>query len=172
MFTNAGAGYINAPTITFNVLAGDTAPVIKHTGENASFGGHMFCRYVSQKVKLADGFDSGDLRVYIRAVRPVGTQVLAFYKVKSASDADSFSNKSWVQMNLVKDVTSPDQTTAVDLEFRPDLMLNQLSYVENGITYPLGGTFNEFAIKIVLMAQDPAVPPVCTNLRAIAVPAG
>jgi hypothetical protein len=176
-FIECGAGYINEPNIVFtSTLGGDSAgdmlPVVRHAAENGKFGGHMFCRYVTHKVSLADGFDSGDLRVYVTGIKPIGTQILAFYKVKSSSDPDNFSEKSWVQMEAFKNLTSPDQYTAIDLEFRPNLMTNQLSYIENGVTYPLGGTFNEFAIKLVLMAQDPAVPPRCLNMRAVSVPAG
>ena len=173
VFDNYGSGYVNSPTITFSTsVGGDVPPTVVCSGENGKFGGNMFCRYVTKKVILADGFDSGDMRVYLHAVKPAGTQILVFYKVKSAADSSSFSSKSWKQMQVVTDFVSPDQVTTVDLEYRPNLQLNQLRYVENGVTYPIGGTFKEFAIKIVLMAKDPCVYPYVEHMRAIAIPAG
>jgi hypothetical protein len=44
--------------------------------------------------------------------------------------------------------------------------------VENNVTYPLGGSFKYFAIKLVMLAADASVPPIIRNLRAIAFPAG
>jgi hypothetical protein len=38
--------------------------------------------------------------------------------------------------------------------------------------YPLGGKFKYFAIKIVLTADDPTVPPLVENYHVVCVPAG
>ena len=75
-------------------------------------------------------------------------------------------------MKKVNDLYSKDQIQVFELEYRPNLDVNVLSYVQDGVTYPLGGTFNYFAIKIVMTAKDPAVYPSVRNFRAIAVPSG
>jgi hypothetical protein len=75
-------------------------------------------------------------------------------------------------MQKVTDIYSLDQTQVVELEFRPSLDTNRISYVEDGVTYPIGGTFKHFAIKIVMTAEDTTVTPVVRNFRAIATPAG
>jgi hypothetical protein len=75
-------------------------------------------------------------------------------------------------MNKVLDTYSADQSEVIELEFRPNLEKNVLSYVENGVVYPLGGTFKYYAIKIVMSAADPTVVPTVLNFRAIATPSG
>ena len=67
---------------------------------------------------------------------------------------------------------SKDKNEIISLEYRPSLTSNVLSYVENGVTYPLGGKFRNFAVKVVMTAKDPSVTPYVTNIKAIAVPAG
>jgi hypothetical protein len=90
----------------------------------------------------------------------------------SASDSGTFNDKSWQLMSKFLDLKSPDQKTAIELEFRPSLDTNRLSYVEGGVQYPLGGTFKYFQIKVCMTAQDPTVVPIVDNLRVIATPAG
>lgn len=167
-----GSGYITNPTIT---LSEPSAPVNANAviaGETGASGGNMKVRYITKQITLADGFDAGDLRVYLDANRPRGTNIHVYYKVKSGSDQENFENKKWKLMNKVLDTYSADQKQIIELEFRPNLEKNILSYVEDGVVYPLGGTFKYYAIKIVMTAADPTVVPYVRNFRAIATPAG
>ena len=74
-------------------------------------------------------------------------------------------------MQKTADVFSPDQNRAIGLTYVTG-STGQISYIQNGITYPLGGKYKYFAIKIVLFANDPTVPPLVQNFRAIATPNG
>lgn len=175
--SNPGSGYLKAPTVTIvDTTPGTNTVVAACTGEDQKYGGNHVARYVTRKITLADGFDAGDLRVWVDGVIPSGTHVNCYYKVLSASDTDAFIDKKWKLMSIVKDYNSPDQSTQIELQFVPslknELPSGILSYVENGITYPLGGKFKHFAIKVVMSTNDPTVVPVINNLRAIAVPAG
>lgn len=169
---NPGRGYIESPTITISEpgkSANATAIIVSEDGKS---GGNALARYITKKIALADGFDSGDMRVYVEAIRPQGTNIIAYYKVLSDSDPEQFNDKKWKRMYLTNDIISLDTTTPVELVFRPSEVEGSLSYVENNVTYPLGGTFKYFAIKLVMLAADPSVPPIIRNLRAIALPAG
>jgi hypothetical protein len=151
--------------------------IISSTGEDQASGGNALCRYHTKQIVLADGFDSGDLRVWIDGIIPNGTSVQVYYKVMSRTDVDQFKNKKWQLMAPVNPVNSPDQQTPVEIQYADYPLIGgnpsgKLQYIENGTQYPLGGTFKYFAIKLVLFAADPSVPPVITGLRAIAVPAG
>jgi hypothetical protein len=168
----AGSGYITTPTITLSEPSAPSNATAVIAGETNASGGNMKVRYITKQITLADGFDAGDLRVYLDANRPRGTNIHVYYKVKSASDQENFENKKWKLMNKVQDNFSADQNQIIELEFRPDLEKNILSYVENGVVYPLGGTFKYYAIKIVMSAADPTVVPTVRNFRAIATPSG
>lgn len=169
-----GSGYLEAPSITIS----DTSPGVTVnaqaivSGEDATFGGNAKARYLTRKITLADGFDAGDLRVFVRANRPQGTDIAVYYKVLSAADSDYFYEKTWQRMDLVQDRYSADQDRMVELLYRPNITSGKLSYIEDGIEYPLGGKFKHFAIKIVLLSKDTTVVPYVKNFRAIATPEG
>ena len=175
---NYGSGYTKSPNIIITETTASTNATAIIAGEDYAFGGNAYGRYVTRKITLAEGFDAGDLRVYVNCIRPSGTQVLVYYKVLSSSDSDSFGDKRWVQMTPILDIKSPDQLTSVEMQYVPAIdattrkATGYLTYEENGVSYPLGGKFKHFAIKIVLMAQDPSVVPIVLGMRALAVPAG
>jgi len=169
-------GYIKSPTITISEsgVTTENSAIAVITSEDGKFGGNALARYITRKITLADGFDSGDLRVTLRAIRPQGTNVLVYYKVLSASDPQNFSDLNWQLMFLENNRISTDLITPIDFVYRPtsDITEGGLSYVENGITYPLGGSFKYFALKIVMLAECGCVPPTIRNMRAIALPGG
>lgn len=169
---NPGRGYVESPTITITEAGAPANATAVVTSEDSKFGGNAKARYITKKVALADGFDAGDLRVYLDAIRPQGTHLVAYYKVLSDSDSDAFEDKKWKRMYLETDLTSPDTITPVELTFRANETGGSLSYIENDVTYPLGGKFKYFAVKIVMLSLDPSVPPIVRNLRAIALPSG
>lgn len=174
---NPGSGYVTTPTITItepSALANATAQV---NGEDQQTGGNGYARYVTRQITLADGFDAGDIQIFMQAVRPQGTDIDVYYKILGSSDQDVLANKRWVLMNRLADVFSPDQETPINLSFNTGLNtlgvpIGSATYVQNGVQYPIGGKFKSFAIKIVLFASDPTVVPVVNNFRGIAVPAG
>jgi len=175
--TDPGAGYSVAPTITISEPGAPQNATAVVAGENAPSGGNGITRYITRKIALATGMAAGDLRVYLSAIMPVGTNVLCYYKVLSATDTQAFANVPWIQMTSVNSVNSPDQLTPVALEYCPALGPNglpsgTLSYQWNGVQYPLGGQFQYFAIKIVLYASDTTVCPVVQSMQCIAYPAG
>ena len=183
---NMGAGYITTPTIVIddvtpgaansNTIFGGTM-ISTVAGENQKYGGNILTKYITKKVSLSSGFDAGDLRVFVNGVIPTGTNVEVYYKVLSASDTDTIADKSWQLMSPINFINSPDQNTVVKNQYAPSPLVGgkasgSLSYVENGTTYPLGGTFKYFAIKIALLAEDPSNVPVITSMGALALPAG
>jgi hypothetical protein len=174
VITDPGSGYLTTPTI--QIVSGNATPNSNATavvaGETGKSGGNIQAKYITREIVLEDGFESGDIRVFMDAIRPTGTDVNVYYKVKSVDDNDRFSDKSWQLMFKYKDIYSKNSRSLIGLEFRPDLLENRLSYVENGVTYPIGGKFKSFAIKVVLTSSDPSLVPKIRNLRIIATPEG
>ncbi len=168
---NPGAGYVVSPTITLSEPAAPANATAVVIGENSVSGGNGQTRYVTKQITLANGFAAGDLQVFVDCIRPQGTDIQVYYKVMSGTDTDLFTNKVWQQMQKAQDLFSADQNTQITLNYNTGGS-GQLSYVQNGIIYPLGGTFQYFAIKIVLFANDPTVPPLVQDYRCIAVPSG
>jgi hypothetical protein len=174
VLTNTGSGYLETPTITF-VSGNATSTVTARgliSGETGKDGGNMIAKYITREIVLEDGFESGDLRVFMDAVRPTATDIQVYYKVLSPDDPQRLSDKSWRRMAIVKDIYSKDPRTMVGLEFRPSLESNQISYTENGLNYPIGGIFKNFAIKLCMRTTDASIIPKVRNLRILAVPEG
>jgi hypothetical protein len=174
VLASGGGGFVETPTIA--IASGNatsyTQAYASINGETDQKGGNMLARYITREVVLEEGFESGDLRVFMDVIRPAVTDVQVYYKIVSGDDVETISSKRWRRMGKVKDIASKDGRTLIGLEFRPSLVENRISYVENGTNYPIGGTFKSFQIKVCLMSADPSVVPKIKNLRITAIPEG
>lgn len=170
--TNPGSGYYTSPTITIQEPGATVNATAVISGETESIGGNILSKYQTKIVTLEEGFDAGDLVVRLDAIKPIGTDVVVYFKVLSGQDFDNFNDKKWQIMTKVRDNVSPDMLKKVSLEYRHSLTRGSIVYTEGDKTYPIGGTFKQFAIKIGLTASDPTIVPSVESLRVIAVPGG
>ena len=173
-FTNVGSGYIETPTITISNGGGSGATAVV-AGETSQHGGNALARYVTKKVVLEAGFDSGDLNVYLSAYRPVNTDINVYYKILSRNDTQSFDDGTWQLMtktNASGSSYSQTRDELIEYSFAPgNAGVDQgfITYTStNGQTYT---SFSQFAIKVVLTTTDQTFVPFLQDLRAIALPA-
>ena len=174
VIADSGSGYIETPSITIasgNATSTTQAAALVN-GETDKSGGNITSKYITREIILEDGFDSGDLDVFMDAIRVTGTDIQVYYKVVSADDPDRLDAKSWRRMEKEKDIFSKDYNSKITLHFKPSFTTNQISYTENGVNYPLNHMFKSFAIKVCLTSTDGAVVPKLDNLRIQATPAG
>ena len=175
--TTPGSGYITTPTITIsdaNTTPG-TGATANIAGETSSSGGPALAKYVTKKVVLDAGFDSGDLNVYLTAYRPVNTDINVYYKILNRNDTQSFENSTWQLMtktNSSDTIYSQTRNDVYEFSFAPGTSGYDQGYVTytstSGQTYT---TFSQFAIKVVLTTTDKTAVPYVNDLRAIALPA-
>ena len=175
---SGGSNYIDDYTIMIgaNTTNPDTPAVgtgaeIIANSEYDPTGGPVQAKYITKPIKLADGYDAGDLRVYLTANKPGETEVTVFYKILSGTDSSKFNDRPYEKLVCINPTSSPsiDETTYREYEYRPSATLNAVTYTgTNGVTYD---TFKTFAIKIVMTSTDPAIVPSVKDLRIIAVPA-
>lgn len=174
--TTPGAGYIETPTIT--IVDANTTPGTGATatisGETSIGGGPAAARYITKKVVLDGGFDSGDLNVYLSAYRPVGTDINVYYKVLSRNDTQGFDDSYWQLMtktNSCDALYSLTRNDVYEYTFSPGISgreTGQVSYLSNnGQTYY---NFSQFAIKIVMTTTDNTLVPYLSDMRCIALP--
>ena len=172
---DSGSGYTTTPTITITPGSGGGANAsILYTGETSSSGGNSLAKYITRRVTLADGFDSGDLRVYLTANKRSGTNIHVYFKILSSSDPDLFDEKPYQLMTQVGNANyiSLNESDYRELLFAPGengVPSNSVSYVSGDTAY---SSFRTFAIKIVMSSQTTAIVPKIRDLRAIALPAG
>jgi hypothetical protein len=173
--TNGGSGYTGSPTITVTPGTGGGANgSIIYNGEDKKSGGNSKVRYITRKVTLADGFDSGDLRVYLTGYKPSGSNILVYYKLLSKAESDIFDNKEYQLMTPLgnENFVSTNKQDYRELTFAPGIngaANNSVSYTSGSTSF---STFRTFAIKIVLTGTDTTDVPKVRDLRAIALPRG
>jgi hypothetical protein len=167
---SGGSGYIDDYSITVNSATGANASIVLNS-EYDSTGGPVDARYITKPITLADGFDSGDLRVFLSANKQGSSEVHVFYKALSALDGTAFKDRPYQKLECVNPTTTASKTDTEyrEYEYRPSLTTNQITYTsDDGVTYD---TFKTFAIKIVMVSTDPAIVPKVKDLRIIALPA-
>jgi hypothetical protein len=172
VITSGGSGFINTATANISQTAGTMAATFKVASELDAFGGPIQAKHISRSVTLAEGFNAGDLRVFLTAYKPIGTDINVYYKVKAADDPEPFANKGYVLMNQKTRANTFSSINnfndSIEYEFEPFDTLNSISYSTSTTTYT---TFNQFAFKVTLMTDDTSKVPVIYDMRAIALPA-
>jgi hypothetical protein len=167
---SGGENYLDDYTITINSGTGTGAEIVLNS-EFDSSGGPCDARYITKPITLADGFDSGDLRVFLSANKMGNSEVHVFYKILSESDGTDIKDRPYQKMVCANPTTTPSKidTEFREYEYRPSLEVNQVTYTsDDGVTYD---TFKTFAIKILMISNDPAIVPKVKDLRIIALPA-
>lgn len=167
---SVGSGYFDNATITI-VSASGSGANIEVTGETSKAGGPALARYISSPVVLADGFDAGDLRVYLTAIKPPESNIQVYYKIRNSLDPNEMIDLNWQKMEqFTSPYTYSTRFEPIEYEFKPHLALDEVSYISGETTYT---TFNEYAIKIVLASSTTAYygNPQLLDMRAIALPA-
>jgi len=173
--TSGGSGYTTSPTITIadaNTTPG-TGATVTYNGEDKRSGGNALVRYMTRKVTLEDGFDSGDLRIYVTAYKPSGSDIHVYAKFLSKSDSNIFDNSNYQLLTRI----SSNYTSANKGDFREVVYAPGTNGVaNNSITYTDGTTsyssFRTFAIKIVMSGNNFVDVPKIRDLRVVALPEG
>ena len=173
--TSVGSGYITSPTITIadaNTTPGTGATIV-YNGEDKKSGGNAATRYMTRRVSLADGFDSGDLRVYLSGYKPSGSDILVYYKILSKSDSEQFDTKNYQLMTQLDNINfvSTFDGDYREITFAPgvnNIANNSVTYTTSSSSF---NTFKTFAIKIVMTGTNTTDVPKVQDVRVIALPA-
>ena len=172
---DAGFGYTGTPTITITPgSGGGSGAEAVIIGETDKRGGPALARYITRRVTLNDGFDSGDLRVYLTAYKPIDGDIYVYGKLLSSSDPDIFDEKEWQLLTQLGNANfvSLNSNDYRELVFAPGIN----GIANNSVTYTSGSstfnTFRTFAVKVVMSGSSSVDVPKVRDLRVIALPAG
>jgi hypothetical protein len=173
---------------THNLISTNTA--IGSSEDYVKFGGSSQSRYITRTVTLADGQDAEDLRVYLTAYKPSGSDIFVYYKALNGDDNDSFADTRWIPMDLdtgqgftsaATYSSSEDKNNFLELTYKPPTYS-----ASSGSPYKFGANtstgvveyrnsakaryvgFKYFAVKVVLVNSTSSNPPRVKDLRAIA----
>jgi hypothetical protein len=174
--TSGGSGYLDDFTISYPRVgdAGTTVTANANIVLNSEFdssSGPCDAKYITKPVILADGFDAGDLRVFLAGNKQGNSEISVFYKVLNSSDPTAFKDRPYQKMVCMNPSPAASKTAFdyTEYEYRPFATDNQILYTSaSGVTYD---NFKTFAIKIVMTSSDPTIVPKVKDLRIIALPA-
>lgn len=167
---NPASGYFENVSVTI-VSGTGTGGIINVSSELDKSGGPAIARYISKTITLLDGFDAGDIRAFVTAVKPITSNVQVYYKIRNNLDPEPIEDKYWVKMRQVgNEFLYSTNGDPIEYEFRPSLTSNNVTYTSGGATYT---TFNQYKIKIVLASSSTLYQdvPFLYDVRAIAMPA-
>jgi len=150
-----------------------------YTGEDGITGGEAWAKYISKVVTLAEGQDAEDLRVYIDAYKPNGTDVKVYYKILHREDDRAFEESiSWVEMTQEQNEFTYSKLEKLDdfIEYQFNIPTNKLTGSNGEVEYENTNTtpsikytgFKKFKIKIVMLSAASRLYPRVKNIRAIA----
>jgi hypothetical protein len=148
------------------------------TNEDNPTGGNALAKYISKRVVLDEDLDAEDVKVFITADKPSGTQIEIYYKIINNSDETELDDRPYIKMDQVTDsgLFSIDIQELDDFkEFEYKVPTAQLSGNNGEIQYtgtqasnPVFTGFKVMAIKIVMLSSNTALVPRLKDLRAIA----
>lgn len=155
---NTGSGYLDDWSAGWTDDSAG-AIVLETNTEPNPVGGNVMARYLCRRVELKPGFDAEDIKVYLSAMKPQGSGIHVYYKVLASDDGTLWSDRDWVKMEAVADVSS----TSID-----DYQEMEFGTVGGSAIYGGFTGFKFFAIKICLTAVNTAQVPRVQELRVIA----
>lgn len=165
--------------ISTNAAIGSSEDYVKN-------GGNSETRYITRIVSLADGQDAEDLRVYLTAYKPSGSNIFVYYKVLAAEDNDTMADSRWIPMELNEAQGFTAATRYSSSENRNDFLElvydvpNYTNIARSGANNSTGiieyrnsararySGYKYFQLKIVLVNSTSTNPPRVKDLRAIA----
>lgn len=147
--------------------------------------GYAKARFISKDIQLSSELAAEDLKLYLTAYKPSGTDLRVYAKFKSDSDNRAMRDVEWTRLNLVQDSESfSSKTNRYDYrEYRYELPTTSkaanegvwinndtIQYIVNaGDGDVLYQDFSMFTLKIVMLSNTHNLVPRLKDIRAIAV---
>ena len=166
-----------------NVINNDNTDEHKEVGDAEM-------RYMTKPVVLADGQDAEDLKVFLTAYKPQGTNVYVYARIHNPEDAESISDKDFSPLTQITSTNtfsdSVDTTDFKEFEFGFSANTDGQGFLTTAnsharlntsnnevVTYrasdgSIHATYKTFAIKIVMTSSGTNVVPLVRDMRAIA----
>lgn len=144
-------------------------------------GGLSETRYISKPITLRNGFDAEDLKVWLTAYKPIGTEINVYIKFQSSIDETPIEEMVWTKMELSDNKAYRSATTNLNDYKEFEYNIPQTVSGPNGGAFIIdenfayvdaeGGlheNFKTFIVKIVMNSKTKNIVPKVKDIRAIA----
>jgi hypothetical protein len=142
--------YVARYSINANTHVVDANGVYKDTEVDGN--GTAKSRHISTKMTFANNKFAEDIRFYMTAYRPIGTNVQVYARVHNSADSDAFDDKSWTLLDYIENDGKYSSSTDRNDFVEYTLGLPQYSPSANA----LPGTFTTQLSNNVVVAQGVA----------------
>lgn len=102
-------------------------------------------RHITSKVTFANNRFAEDVRMYMTAYRPTGTDIKVYAKLQNSADTETFDEKSWTPLTYIENGTKFSSTEDESDLIEYELGLPQYSPAAN----TLSGTFTSNGTAII-----------------------
>ena len=133
-------------------------------------------KFITKTIELEEDLDAEDIKVYLTAYRPTGTDIKVYIRPQHASDSSAFDTIPWLELELLKGKGQFSSTSNLndfrEFEFQgaADWLNgnNILEYTSSGGTF---AGYKKFAIKIELTNTNNEIhiSPSVKDYRGIAI---
>jgi len=126
-----------------------------YVADTAAKGNSNLNNYITRQITLAN--EATHLNFYADIFKPVGSDIILYYKAQSSGDDVPFDDLVWTELAPTVPIKA-DDTTFGEVEY--GVKLSEIAEVTD--------TFSSFAFKVVMVTTNSARPPMFSNVRAIA----
>ena len=133
-------------------------------------------KFITKTIELAEDLDAEDIRVYLTAYRPTGTDIKVYIRPQHAGDIAAFDTVPWLELELTKGIGQFSSTSNIkdyrEFEFQgaPDWLNGNgiLEYTSGGGTF---AGYKKFALKIELTNTNDEIhiAPTVKDYRGVAI---
>ena len=106
-------------------------------------------RHIGTKLSFANNKFAEDLRMYITAYRPIGTEIKVYARMHNSADPDAFDDKAWTPMRYTENANA--FSSSIDRNDFIEFTLGLPQYSNSAATLP--GSFNTQLSNTVITAQ-------------------
>jgi hypothetical protein len=126
-----------------------------YIADTAAKGNSNLNNYITREITLAN--EATHLNFYADVFKPIGSDILLYFKVQTAGDDVEFDDLPWTLLEPTSPILS-DDTSFGEVEYGV-----KLSDIEN-----ITDVFTSFAFKVVMVTTNSSRVPMFSNVRAIA----
>jgi len=126
-----------------------------YVADTSAKGNSNLNNYITRQITLAN--EATHLNFYADVFKPVGSDIILYYKAQSSGDDVPFDDLVWTELAPTVPIQANDTTFG---EVAYEVKLSDIAEVTD--------TFSSFAFKLVMVTTNSARPPMFSNVRAIA----
>lgn len=161
----AGTGNYQTPTITGSYLtlfaqrnnqaSSTLIPSVDSVGNEVQVDQEVLnnngtaSRHIGKRITFNKGRVAEDVRVFMTAYRPLGTDIQVYARIHNSTDDETFDDKVWTRLSYLTGENKFSSSEDDNDFFEYELGLPKYSDAANTLSIPFKSTFNDDALLVL-----------------------